>query len=167
MTDFDTIAAFIGRHHVMTLATVGGGTPATSTGHEGARPWVAHAFYAWMGDERWFVFMNNPATRHGTEMSACPHVAAAIALETRVVGRLQGLQIEGEVRMAADADLDAARRAYLRRFPYAVVMEQPMWILCPTLMKLTDNTLGFGKKLIWERDFNSARQRVGGETSLR
>ena len=139
MEDLERIVAFVRRHHVMTLATTGAGR----------RPWVAHAFYAWVPSERWFVFMNNPATRHGAEMAACERVAAAIALETRVVGRLQGLQIEGVVRLAEGADLDTARRAYLRRFPYAAVMEQPLWVLEPTLMKLTDNTLGFGKKLIW------------------
>ena len=139
--DPERIAAFIRKHHVMTLATVGGD----------GRPWVAHAFYAWMPDEKSFAFMNNPATRHGTEMTAHPHVAAAIALETRVVGRLQGLQIEGEVRLAEGEALEAARRAYLRRFPFATVMEQPLWILEPALMKLTDNTLGFGKKLIWTK----------------
>ncbi len=137
--ELDKIAAFIRRHHVMTLATVGA---------DGG-PWVAHAFYAWMAREAWFVFMNNPATRHGAEMTACERVAAAIALETRVVGRLQGLQIEGVVRLAEGDTLDVARAAYLRRFPYAAVMEQPLWVLEPGLMKLTDNTLGFGKKLIW------------------
>ncbi len=141
-TDFDKIVAFVKRHHVMTLATVG----------DEGRPWVAHAFYAWMAREGWFVFMNNPATRHGTEMAANPRVAAAIALETRVVGRLQGLQIEGGVALAEGEELDAARRAYLRRFPYATVMEQPVWVLRPTSMKLTDNTLGFGKKLTWSAD---------------
>jgi uncharacterized protein YhbP (UPF0306 family) len=124
----------------MTLATVGG---------DGV-PWVAHAFYAWVPEGPWFVFMNNPATRHGGEMVACPRVAAAIALETRVVGRLQGLQIEGVVRLAGGEELEIARAAYLRRFPFAVVMEQALWILEPSMMKFTDNTLGFGKKLIWE-----------------
>ncbi len=141
MENLERIAAFIRKHHVMTLATVGGD----------GRPWVAHAFYAWMAVEKSFAFMNNPATRHGGEMSANPRVAAAIALETRVVGRLQGLQIEGEVRLAEGEVLDAARRVYLRRFPYATVMEQPLWILVPALMKFTDNTLGFGKKLIWTK----------------
>jgi uncharacterized protein YhbP (UPF0306 family) len=104
-----------------------------------------------MPDERWLVFMNNPETRHGGEMTANAHVAAAIVLETRVVGRLQGLQIEGVVRMAEGDSLTAARRAYLKRFPYAAAMEQPLWVLEPTMMKLTDNTLGFGKKLIWRK----------------
>ncbi len=145
------IAAFIGRHHVMTLATVGvAETSGAGVSSTVGRPWCAHAFYAWMPDHNRFVFMNNPATRHGTEMSACPRVAAAIALETRVVGRLQGLQIEGEVRLAEGEVLQAARRVYLRRFPYATVMEQALWVLEPTLMKYTDNTLGFGKKLVWE-----------------
>jgi uncharacterized protein YhbP (UPF0306 family) len=161
--DIDKIAAFIRRHHVMTIATVGAtydveAAAAVGTGAAvGAatspssyvQPWVAHAFYAWMADEKCFVFMNNPATRHGAEMVANSRVAAAIVLETRVVGRLQGVQIEGVVRMAGGDELVAARNAYLKRFPYAVAMEQPLWILAPSHIKFTDNTLGFGKKLIW------------------
>jgi uncharacterized protein YhbP (UPF0306 family) len=147
------LAELTGAEEVVTGAApadLAGGRPQES-GARSVQPWVAHAFYAWMPEEQAFVFMNNPATRHGAEMTANPHVAAAIALETRVVGRLQGLQIEGAVRMAEGDNLVAARHAYLRRFPYAAVMEQPLWILTPELMKLTDNTLGFGKKLIWKR----------------
>lgn len=154
--DPEKFETFIRRHHVMTLATVG---------VDGA-PWVAHAFYAWMPDGNFgageggeagagsagsFVFMNNPSTRHGAEMSANARVAAGIALETRIVGRLQGVQIEGTVLRPEGDLLEKARKAYLKRFPYATVMEQPLWVLSPDRMKLTDNTLGFGKKLIWER----------------
>lgn len=139
--ELDKITAFIRKHHVMTLATAGADT----------LPWCAHLFYAWMPDEKCFVFTTDPATRHGAEMSANPHVAAAIALETRIVGRVQGLQIEGEVRQAEGDDFERARKAYLKRFPYAAVVELQLWTLEPTLMKLTDNTLGFGKKLIWTK----------------
>lgn len=81
-------------------------------------------------------------------MTENANVAAAIALETRTVGRIQGLQIEGTVRRP---DVEAARGAYLRRFPYATFVDLHLWILEPGTMKLTDNTLGFGKKLVWER----------------
>jgi uncharacterized protein YhbP (UPF0306 family) len=27
-----------------------------------------------------------------------------------------------------------------------------IWMVAPTMMKLTDNTLGFGKKLIWQSE---------------
>lgn len=140
LTDLDKIAAFIKKHHVMTLATVADG-----------RPWCAHLFYAWMPDEKMFVFTSDEKTRHGAEMADNNAVAAGIALETRNVGRVQGLQAEGSVRKAAEGELAAARRAYLRRFPYAAVAELSLWLLEPSMMKLTDNTLGFGKKLIWKR----------------
>ena len=70
---------------------------------------------------------------------------ASVVLETKVVGRVEGLQLCGK---AARAD-EAARRAYLRRFPYAALAELTLWAIAPDFMKFTDNTLGFGKKLIW------------------
>lgn len=40
---------------------------------------------------------------------------------------------------------DAARKAYLRRFPVAVVLPAPVWEIRLDEIKFTDNTLGFGK----------------------
>jgi uncharacterized protein YhbP (UPF0306 family) len=72
-------------------------------------------------------------------------------LETKTVGKIRGLQICGEA-FAPDGELLAqARKRYLRRFPYAAVMEPELWILRPTLLKLTDNRLGFGHKILWQR----------------
>lgn len=85
--------------------------------------------------------------RHATRSRwlATRVVAASVVLETKVVGRVEGLQLCGK---AARAD-EAARRAYLRRFPYAALAELTLWAIAPDFMKFTDNTLGFGKKLIW------------------
>ena len=44
------------------------------------------------------------------------------------------------------------RRCYIKRFPYAAVAPLSLWMLRPKMMKLTDNTLGFGKKLIWQSE---------------
>jgi uncharacterized protein YhbP (UPF0306 family) len=80
-------------------------------------------------------------------MVAQPKVAASILLETRIVGRIRGLQISGEVRPADEEN----RRLYLKRFPYTALADLHLWQLEPHELKLTDNTLGFGKKLIWRR----------------
>jgi uncharacterized protein YhbP (UPF0306 family) len=72
-------------------------------------------------------------------------VAVGITLETRVVGKVQGVQICGVAERGDDKD----RARYIKRFPYAAVAPLNIWAVVPTFIKLTDNTLGFGKKLIW------------------
>lgn len=133
------IAKFIKRHHVLTLATVSA---------EGI-PYCSNAFYAYDAERNALIFTSDDSTRHAAEMRASSTVAASIVLETRIVGRIQGLQICGTVSEGGDTE----RKIYLKRFPYAAAMgTTTFWQLEPTFMKLTDNTLGFGKKLIWKRD---------------
>lgn len=127
---------FIKKHHVLTLATV----------NSEGMPYVANCFYAFDTKRNLFVFTSDLATRHGAEMAANSSVALSIVLETRIVGRVQGLQVTGR---ALRGD-DEARKCYIKRFPYAAAADLELWMVEPTMMKLTDNTLGFGKKLIWQ-----------------
>ena len=71
----------------------------------------------------------------------------SIVLETRTVGKIQGLQITGHIKTAKDSD----KTLYIKRFPYTAIADLTLWRLEADFMKLTDNTLGFGKKLIWQR----------------
>lgn len=132
---------FIRRHHVLTLGTC------SADG-----PWCANIFYAYITERNLFVYTSEPGTRHGREALASPVVSASIVLETRVVGRVRGLQMQGTTRPAEGADAAQARKAYLKRFPYAAAAKLDLWVFEPAYMKLTDNTLGFGTKLIWQRD---------------
>lgn len=131
------IVSFIARHHVLTLAT------ATSEG----MPYCAACFYAYDKARNVIVFTSDDNTTHAQQMVANCSVACAINLETRVVGKVQGLQICGTVRRGAEED----KMVYIKRFPYAAVAPLNIWVVEPNFMKLTDNTLGFGKKLIWNR----------------
>ena len=72
--------------------------------------------------------------------------AASIVLETRTVGKVQGLQITGEIKPAIEGD----KMCYIKSFPYAAVADLTLWRLEADFLKLTDNRLGFGKKLIWQ-----------------
>ena len=131
------ITDFIARHHVLTLAT------STADG----LPYCAACFYAYDKVRNLFIFTSDDTTCHAQQMVANSNVACAITLETRVVGKVQGLQICGVARRGEDED----RSVYVKRFPYAAVAPLNIWVVEPTFMKLTDNTLGFGKKLIWNR----------------
>ena len=131
------IVSFIARHHVLTLAT------ATADG----MPYCAACFYAYDKERNVIIFTTDDTTTHGQQMIANANVACAINLETRVVGKVQGLQVCGVVRRGDEQD----KSTYIKRFPYAAVAPLNIWAIEPSFMKLTDNTLGFGKKLIWKR----------------
>lgn len=131
------ITDFMARHHVLTLAT------ATKEGV----PYCAACFYAYDKSRNLIVFTSDDSTLHAQQMVENSSVAVAINLETRIVGKVQGIQICGTVRRGEEAD----KSVYIKRFPYATVAPLNIWVVEPTFMKLTDNTLGFGKKLIWNR----------------
>jgi len=62
------------------------------------------------------------------------------------VGKIQGIQYSGKIH---DVEDERQRALYLKRFPYAVAMNPTLWKIELHTIKMTDNTLGFGKKLIW------------------
>lgn len=129
------ITDFIKRHHVLTLATV------SSEGE----PYCAACFYAYDKERNRLIFTSDDSTRHAQQMLENKKVAIGITLETRIVGKVQGAQICGIVERGDEKD----KATYIKRFPYAAVAPLNIWTVEPTFIKLTDNTLGFGKKLIW------------------
>ncbi len=134
------IVAFIKRHHVLTVAT--------SVNNE---PWCASCFYAYLEDENSLVFTTSPETRHGKEFLLNRNVSGTIVLETIVIGKIRGLQFSGTAEEPAETLMKKAKIAYLKRFPPAALMDTHLWVIRLNYLKYTDNRLGFGKKLIWEK----------------
>ena len=132
----ERFAKFIAKHHVLTLATV----------NSEGKPYVANCFYAYDKEENAIIFTSDSATLHAQQMAADARVAISIVLETKVVGRIEGIQICGTAKQGTAKD----KLTYIARFPYAAVMPLNIWRVEPHFMKLTDNKLGFGKKLIWK-----------------
>ena len=131
----ERIIRFLKRHHVLNLATVS----------QAGLPYCAACFYAYDKERNRLIFTSDNTTRHAQEMAENASVACAITLETRIVGKVQGAQICGIAKRGDEED----KRIYIKRFPYAVAAPLNIWAIEPTFIKLTDNTLGFGKKLIW------------------
>lgn len=131
---------FLGAHHVLTLATA-----------VNDRPYCANMFYAWMKEEGMFVFTSAADTRHIADVLSNRQVAGSVVLETKVVGNVQGIQFLGEMFRPEGELLERAKKRYLRRFPYAAAMGLELWVIEVNYLKMTDNRLGFGKKIIWKK----------------
>ncbi len=132
------ILNFIDEHHVLTLATESNNQPYCST-----------CFYVFDRAITGFYFTSELNTKHAADMLKNPMVSAAIALETKITGKIRGLQIMGIVEMLKNEELKTARKKYIRKFPVATLSKLNLWILQPQWIKMTDNRLGFGKKLVW------------------
>ncbi len=74
-------------------------------------------------------------------------VAGNILLETKTVGKIQGLQFKGEFKLLEDESL---KKLYFKTFPYSLAMLPKLWQIDVSNFKMTDNRLGFGKKIIWQ-----------------
>ncbi|QQI08056.1 YhbP family protein [Salmonella enterica subsp. enterica serovar Worthington] len=119
--------------------------------HEGEL-WCANAFYLFDAQNVALYLLTDDKTRHAQMSGACAPVAGTVNGQPKTVARIRGVQFKGEIRRLEGEESDAARKAYLRRFPVARVLPAPVWEIRLDEIKFTDNTLGFGKKLHWLRD---------------
>lgn len=129
------IEAFIKKHHVMSLAT--------SSDDEIS---VCNLFYAYKNSS--FVVASSYDTTHIKHILKNKKVAGSIVLETKIVGKIEGLQFVGEADVLRDETLE---KAYFKAFAYAIALKPTLWKIRVDSFRLTDNKLGFGKKIIWKR----------------
>ena len=132
------IIEFINEHHVLTLAVSNNNIP-----------YCANCFYSFVESERMLVFTSDENTRHIKDAINNKTVGGSIVLETKAVGKIQGIQFNGVLKELDGETLKKAKKSYLKRFPYAVLKQTKLWAVELQYIKMTDNRLGFGKKLIW------------------
>lgn len=137
----ERIIKFIKKHHVMTLSTC-----------VDNEIWTAHCFYAFDNKNNTLIFSSDLKTKHAQNFLINPKVSGGIVLETKIIGKIQGIQFQGIVLEPKDQDYENAKSIYLKRFPYAILIETTLWKLQLNYIKMTDNNLGFGKKLIWKAE---------------
>lgn len=130
---------FIAEHHIFTLATSRDNKPYTST-----------CFYVYLPEINLFVFTSDKNTRHIQDTEQQHTVAGAIALETSIVGKIRGIQFTGIIKELEGKELSVAQKAYIKKFPIAILAKTTLWGITPDFIKMTDNRLGFGKKIIWQ-----------------
>ena len=132
------IIEFINEHHVLTLAVT-----------KNNIPYCANCFYSFDKENNKLIFTSDETTRHISDTTDNNSVAGSIVLETKQVGKIQGIQFNGKIEEITDDYYKKANKFYLKRFPYAILKTTSLWSVELKYIKMTDNRLGFGKKLIW------------------
>ncbi len=96
--------------------------------------------------------MTEPDTRHGLLLMKNAHVAGTVNGQPKTVLLIKGIQYRGQITQLKDEAEKQAREAYQKRFPVSRKVTAPLWEIRLDELKMTDNALGFGKKISWQRN---------------
>lgn len=114
--------------------------------------WCASCFYVFAPQQMALWIMTEGDTRHGELMQQQARVAGTVSAQIKTVLLIKGVQYRGEIRRLTGEDEVQAREAYCQRFPVARTVSAPLWEIRLDEVKMVDNALGFGKKLLWQRE---------------
>lgn len=135
-SDLEKIVLFLDEHHVLSLAT----TDLKDLS-------VCSLFYAYSKDKNTFIVASSDETTHIEHIKQDSHVAGNILLETKTIGKIQGVQFKAVMHSLEDEEL---KKLYFKTFPYALALTPKLWQMKVHYFKMTDNKFGFGKKIIWK-----------------
>lgn len=127
---------FIKKHHILNLCII-----------ENNEPYCATCFYAFDKQNSNFIIASSSKSRHIQASFVNSNIAGTIALKTKQINKIQGLQFKGKIQAANQNE----KKQYLKTYPFSLAFKPEIWTLHISWAKLTDNTLGFGMKLEFKR----------------
>lgn len=133
------IIDFITNNQVLTIATV-----------VDSNPYCANCFYVFDESSNTLIFLSDKKTRHVQEATANHRIAGTIWDGETTVSDLRGIQFTGKFIVPDKQLTNDFYAIYYSKFPFAEKIPSPVWGIQLDWLKMTDNTLGFGKKLIWK-----------------
>ncbi len=118
---------------------------------ENNKSWSVNCFYAFNPDDDSLIFISHGNTKHYQMLLKNPYVSGTIVAQTQNFTHIQGIQYTGKTTAPSGTTVKLANTLYNQRFPFARFVLAKLWVLELHYVKYTDNTLGFGKKITWER----------------
>lgn len=116
-----------------------------------AEPYSASCFYAFEPQNKLLVFKSDPETKHMRTALENRRVAGTILPDLFDAKHIHGIQFTGKL-LLENASLQAlAGECYYTKYPFAKEHAGVVWVVELDWIKMTDNALGFGKKITWQK----------------
>ena len=136
----ETISVFLESQTCATICCVSNGVP-----------WCFSCFYAFDLEHKMLYYKSSGDNRHSETIAENPSVAGTILPDKLKKISVQGVQFQGQVLAVDDPAAGRATSFYHKVHPMALAMPGQVWTVQLNYIKMTDSTLGFGKKIIWNR----------------
>jgi uncharacterized protein YhbP (UPF0306 family) len=128
---------------------------------EQGKPYCFSCFYAFNEEEVLLYFKSSPNAHHSVLMKTNHFVAGTVLPDKLSKLLVKGMQFEGFVLSARHPLMKGATGNYFTQHPLALAIPGEIWAIRIDQVKMTDNTLGFGKKISWSRTGKPAEITVG------
>jgi hypothetical protein len=114
-------------------------------------PYCFNCFYAYNSHQQLLYYKSSAGTRHSAMLLKNPAVAGTVLPDRLNKLLVKGLQFEGRLLEMEHPLAKNAAAHYYKKNPLAVALPGEIWTIQLNSIKLTDSSIGFGKKIIWNR----------------
>jgi len=137
----DSIAQFIEKQKTSSLCCI----------DESGKPYCFSCFYVFNPQQGLLYFKSSSKSKHAGLLPVHPFIAGTILPDKLNILAIKGIQFEGTILPANHFLINEATKFYHKKNPAALAVPGDIWIVKIDNIKMTDNTLGFGKKISWSR----------------
>jgi uncharacterized protein YhbP (UPF0306 family) len=134
------ISLFLSTNKVITLSTC-----AANHSHS------AICFYSYDKATNSLLIKSSEKTKHVENGLLNPESSGTILPNIQSIAKIQGIQFTALFQKTTANEESRISSLYYKTYPMALAIKGTIWVLKLLTIKLTDNTLGFGKKHYWER----------------
>jgi uncharacterized protein len=138
----ERIDAFIRKQTVLSLCSVDGEN----------EPYCFSCFYSFNSKDFLLHFKSSLTAYHSQLLLKNAQVAGTILPDKLNKLAIKGIQLSGYVLPFSNPLAVNAASEYHKKFPFALAIPGEVWTIQIDKIKMTDNTIGFAKKITWERE---------------
>ncbi|SMY35367.1 YhbP family protein [Photobacterium andalusiense] len=140
MNEIKHISDFLKQNHLLTLCA-----------NSDTDLWCASCYYSFDPKKMSLFIMTSESSHHSQLMILNKNIVGTIAPQPTNIFNIKGVQFKGKIKKLTNKDAEIANVDYYNKFPDAKFISAPIWEIELIMIKMTDNSLGFGKKLFWHQ----------------
>jgi uncharacterized protein YhbP (UPF0306 family) len=116
------------------------------------KPYCINCFYLFDEPSLTLVFKSSLGTRHHSLIKENISIAGTILPNAIDFLKIKGIQFTGKLIGVTKINRLGLSAKYIKKFPMSLAINGYVWAVKLEFIKLTDSSLGFGNKTIWNSE---------------
>ena len=114
-------------------------------------PYCFSCFYVFDAADGLLCFRSSADTYHIQLIKHNPNIAGTVLPDKLNKLLVKGIQFNGSILLPKHHHAIHGKHLYVKKYPMSVAIPGEIWTVQVNMLKLTDSSKVFGKKIIWNR----------------